>query len=58
METGLCGTIRLPGSCGAARDFRKKYGETKADDIVCNEPPLDQHVASGKNTNKKLNDMG
>jgi hypothetical protein len=48
METGLCGTIRLPGSCGAARDFRKKYGETKADDIVCNEPPLDQHVRPEK----------
>ena len=58
MKTRLCGTIRLPGSCGAERDFRKKYGETDADDIVCNEPLRDEHVAIGKNTNRKLNDMG
>ena len=58
MKTGLCGTVRLPGSCGGERDFRKKYGETDADDIVCNEPLRDEHVAIGKNTNRKLNDMG
>jgi hypothetical protein len=58
MKTRLCGTIRLPGSCGAERDFRKKYGETDADDIVCNEPLRDEHVAIRKNTNRKLNDMG
>jgi len=41
MKTCLCGTIRLPGSCGAERDFREKYGKMDADNIVCNEPLID-----------------
>jgi hypothetical protein len=58
MKTGLCGTIRLPGSCGAARDFRKKYGETDADDIVVMNRLWTNTWRPEKIQTRSLNDMG